>query len=123
MARNKKRKSAPKKNDHRTPLERHRREGSKLVPPLAALPNLQFAVGGYNYMWLHKRSQGKSLLGFRMAPSLQDEAAGLLDAHSITYIRKPKKFLVTVDEQMIEQNDKAFIAIAELVKKSWEAGG
>lgn len=80
-------------------------------------------VGGYNYMWLHKRSQGKSLLGFRMAPSLQDEAAGLLDAHSITYIRKPKKFLVTVDEQMIEQNDKAFIAIAELVKKSWEAGG
>lgn len=80
-------------------------------------------VGSYNYMWLHKRSQGKSLLGFRMAQSLQDEAAGLLDAQNITYIRKPKKFLVTVDEQMIEQNSEAFVAIATLVKKSWEVGG
>lgn len=80
-------------------------------------------VGSYNYMLLHKRSQGKSLLGFRMAQSLQDEAAGLLDAQNITYIRKPKKFLVTVDEQMIEQNSEAFVAIATLVKKSWEVGG
>jgi hypothetical protein len=80
-------------------------------------------VAGYNYMWLHKRSQNKSLLGFRMVQSLQDEIASLLDAHNITYVRKPKKFLITVDKNMIEKNRDVFTAIATLVKKSWEVGG
>lgn len=80
-------------------------------------------VAGYNYMWLHKRSQNKSLLGFRMVQSLQDEIASLLDAHNITYVRKPKKFLITVDKEMIEKNHEVFTAIATLVKKSWEVGG
>ena len=80
-------------------------------------------VAGNNYMWLHKRSQNKSLLGFRMAQSLQEEAAGLLDAQNITYVRKPKRFLLTVDKQMIEKNAETFAAIASLVKKSWEVGG
>lgn len=80
-------------------------------------------VAGYNYMWLHKRSQNKSLLGFRMAQSLQDEVAGLLDAQNITYVRKPKKFLITVDKEMIAKNGEVFVAIATLVKKSWEVGG
>jgi hypothetical protein len=80
-------------------------------------------VSGYNYMWLHKRSQNKSLLGFRMAQSLQDETARLLDAQNITYVRKPKKFLVTVDKEMIEKNAETFLAVATLVRKSWEVGG
>ena len=79
-------------------------------------------VSGNNYLWLHKRSQGKSLLGFRMAQSLQDEAASLLDARNITYVRKPKKFVLTVDKEMIEKNADAFLAIAGLVKRSWEGG-
>jgi hypothetical protein len=58
-----------------------------------------------------------------MAQSLQDEAAGLLDAQNITYIRKPKKFVMTVDKEMIEKNAETFLAIAGLVKKSWEGGG
>jgi hypothetical protein len=80
-------------------------------------------VGGNNYMWLHKRSQNKSLLGFRMIPSLQDDAANLLDAKNITYVRKPKRFLLTVDREMIDKNVEVFSAIAKLVKKSWEIGG
>lgn len=80
-------------------------------------------VAGYNYMWLHKRSLNKSLLGFRMSPSLQDEAAGLLDANNITYVRKSKKFLITVDKAMIENNAEVFRGIAGLVKKTWEVGG
>lgn len=44
MARNKRRKGAEKKKSgHRTPLENHHRQGSRLIPPLAALPNLHLA--------------------------------------------------------------------------------
>jgi hypothetical protein len=57
-----------------------------------------------------------------MGQSLQDEAASVLDAHNITYIRKPTKFLVTVDKEMIEKNAEVFKAIATLVKKSWVGG-
>lgn len=79
-------------------------------------------VSGYNYMWLHKRSLNKSLLGFRMSQPLQDEVAALLDAKNITYVRKPNKFLITVDKEMIERNAELFVSIAALVKRSWESG-
>jgi hypothetical protein len=81
------------------------------------------SVSGYNYIWLHKRSLNKSLLGFRMAQSLQDEAAALLDEKNISYVKKPKRFLITVDRQMVEANQDVFKAIASLVKKTWEANG
>jgi hypothetical protein len=84
---------------------------------------IAITVNGYNYMWLHKRGQNKSLLGLRMSQSLQDEVAGLLDARNITYVRKPKKFLITVDKEMIEKNGEVFTTIAAFVKKSWEVGG
>jgi hypothetical protein len=79
-------------------------------------------VGGSNYMWLHKRTQNKSLLIFRMAQALQDEAAGLLDARNIPYVRKTKSLRITVDKEMIERNAELFTGIAGLVKKSWEGG-
>lgn len=79
-------------------------------------------VDGNNYMWLHKRTSDKSLLTFRMAPSLQDEAAGLLDGKNITYVRKTKSIKVTVDKEMIERNAELFTKIAALIKKSWQGG-
>jgi hypothetical protein len=79
-------------------------------------------VGGSNYMWLHRRTLNKSLLTFRMAQSLQDEAAGLLDAKNITYVRTTKIIRITVDKEMIERNAELFVGIAGLVKKSWEGG-
>lgn len=81
------------------------------------------SVSGYNYIWPHKRSLNKLLLGFRMAQSLQDEAAALLDEKNISYVKKPKRFLITVDRQMVEANQDVFKAIATLVKKTWEANG
>ncbi len=86
--------------------------------------SVQFVVtndSGYNYFWLHKRNMNKSLLGFRMASSLQDEAAGVLDVANISYVKKPKKFLITVDRQMVEANQEVFKSIAALVKKTWES--
>lgn len=79
-------------------------------------------VDGNNYMWLHKRTSDKSLLTFRMAQSLQDEAAGLLDGKNITYVRKTKTIKVTVDKEMIERNAELFTKIAALIKKSWQGG-
>jgi len=78
-------------------------------------------VSGNNYLWIHKRSSDKSLLGFRMAQPLQDEVVTLLDGNNISYVRKPKAFRITVDKQMIEKNRDVFRSIAELVKRSWQA--
>lgn len=57
-----------------------------------------------------------------MAQALQDEAAGLLDARNIPYVRKTKSLRITVDKEMIERNAELFTGIAGLVKKSWEGG-
>ena len=79
-------------------------------------------VDGSNYMWLHKRTQPKSLLGARINQSLQDEAAAILDEKSITYVRKQKSIRFVVDKDMIEDNAEVFKRLAALVKKSWEGG-
>lgn len=78
-------------------------------------------VSGNNYLWLRKRSQNKSLLGFRIAPSDIDDAAALLDANNIPYVQKPKHFLITVDKAMIDSNLEFFRSIAQLVKRRWES--
>jgi hypothetical protein len=79
-------------------------------------------VDGSNYMWLYKRTEDKSLLIFRITQSHQDEAAGILDANNITYVRKPKSIRITVDREMIERKTELFVSLAALVKKSWEGG-
>jgi hypothetical protein len=84
---------------------------------------IAISVSGYNYLWLRKRSTDKSLLGFRMSPLFQDEAAALLDSKNISYVKKPKKLSVTVDKPMIESSKAVFRSIAELVKKSWQSDG
>ncbi len=83
---------------------------------------IAITVGANNYLWLHKRTQDKSLLGFRVTEqSIQDEIAALLDAANISYVRKTKRFLMTVDKETIKGNSDLFRSIAALVKKSWEA--
>jgi hypothetical protein len=77
------------------------------------------SVSGNNYLWLNKRSTNKSLLGFRISQSLQDEVAAILDGGNISYVRKPKEFRITVDKQMVEKNKDMFRSIAGLVKKTW----
>jgi hypothetical protein len=98
--------------------------------PLSHRPILNYTkyyvavtVSGNNYMRMHKRSPNKSLLRFRIAQSLQEQAAGLLDAQNITFVRDPKRFRfsVTVDREMIEKKAEVFRSVADLVKKSWQA--
>lgn len=76
-------------------------------------------VGGDNYMWLHKRSSGKSLLTFRISSSLQEQAAGLLESCNITPVRKPKGFSITFDKEIIANNSTRLVELANLIKRSW----
>jgi hypothetical protein len=78
-------------------------------------------VAGNNYFSLRARSSNKSLLTFRISPTFHDEAATLLDSKDISYVRKPKKFQITVDKEMLEKNNDVFRSIAGLVKKTWQA--
>ncbi|MBU3590422.1 hypothetical protein ICN11_00105 [Polynucleobacter sp. 78F-HAINBA] len=77
-------------------------------------------VGRNNYFWLHKRSGNKSLLGFKIADHLADEAESLLDNAKISFTKKPKKILITVDQSIIQSNSEIFITLASLVKRTWE---
>jgi hypothetical protein len=80
-------------------------------------------VNGYNHLWLFKRSLNKSLLSFRITPSLQDEVGSLLDAKNVAYVRKKKKqMLTTVDKEMVERDAELFASVASFVKRSREAG-
>jgi hypothetical protein len=78
-------------------------------------------VSNQNYFWIHKRSMNKSLLNFRMAESLQDELVTLLDGNNISFVRKPKGFRITVDDEMINKYRDVFRTLAELVKRTWES--
>ena len=94
------------------------------APALNYVKNyVAITVSGSNYFWLHKRTSDKSLLGFRMSQALQDEAAALLDGKNISYVKKPKKFLLTVDKGMVGANRDVMRSIAGLVKRTWGADG
>ncbi|MCC9595217.1 MULTISPECIES: hypothetical protein [unclassified Rubrivivax] len=81
---------------------------------------IAITVGRNNYFWLHKRSSNKSLLGFRIAAHLADDAQQVLDDAKISFTRKPKSILVTVDSATVESNAEAFSKLASLVRRTWE---
>lgn len=76
-------------------------------------------VGRNNFFWLHKRSGNKSLLGFRMASHLQEEAQAILDFAAIPFTTKTKHMVITTDAKTLEKNKESFEKIAELVMKTW----
>lgn len=91
------------------------------APQLGYVKNyIAVTVGRNNYFWLHKRGGNKSLLGFRIAPHLADDAQQILDDAKISFTRKPKSILVTVDSSAIEVNAESFAKIAALVKRTWD---
>ena len=96
--------------------------GSALPEPkISYVKNyVSISVGRNNYFWLHKRSGNKSLLGFRIAPHLADEAQKLLDDATISFTRKPKSFLITTDMAAIGANTEIYSRLAGLVRRTWE---
>jgi len=91
------------------------------APQLGYVKNyIALNIGRNNYFWLHKRSGNKSLLGFRIAPHLADDAQQILDDAKISFTQKPKLILLTVDLATIEANAESFSKIAGLVKRTWD---
>ena len=72
-----------------------------------------------NYFWLHKRSAGKVLMGFRVPAQIMDEAKELLDEHSISYVHKRKSLRITTDKNAIKNNKELFVKIAQMASEYW----
>ena len=56
-------------------------------------------VNRNNYLWMHKRGGGKSLLGFWVSERLLPQATETLDAAGIPYIQRNQDLKITVDQQ------------------------
>lgn len=82
--------------------------------------HVAITVHNNNYFMLHKRSQNKSLLAFRISTDLVDEATGLLDQNNIPYVHRAKKLLITVDKAFVEDHKELFLSLARLVKRTWQ---
>jgi hypothetical protein len=77
-------------------------------------------VNGYNYLWLHKRSNGRSLLGCWFTEAHLSEAISLLDDAGMAYTKKNQRLRITTDKQTIGAKADTLAKIAQLVKQSWE---
>ena len=82
--------------------------------------HIGISVHGNNYLWMHKRSGGKSLIGFWFTEALLPEAQKAFDVADISYVKKKDSILITVDKNMIQSNTSAIQEAAKYVKNSWE---
>jgi hypothetical protein len=73
---------------------------------------------GNNYFWFHKRSQNKSLMGFRKRDATREKIIEILDENNISYAEKRKSFHLTIDKKSIEQNKDVYIKIARIIKEN-----
>lgn len=95
---------------------------TKDIFPQPTLNYLKYYVAitamGYNMMSLRKRSMGKSLVGIRIPILIQDEIAGIMDANDIPYVRKPGRFRIIVDRELVVRNKEAFRGIATHIRRA-----
>jgi hypothetical protein len=77
-------------------------------------------VNGNNYMWLHKRSSGCSLLSCWFSERHLPVAVALLEEAGLAYTKKGQILRISTDKTAITSKAAALDKISELVKKSWE---
>ena len=77
-------------------------------------------VNGNNYMWLRKRSSGRSLLGCWFTESHLPDAIALLEEADIAYTKKGQTLRISIDKAAIVSKADTMAKIADLTKKSWE---
>jgi len=92
--------------------------GGAILNYVKSYISISYSANNYNYFWLKKRSQNKSLLGFRKKDETAEKIMGLLDENNISYTEKRKSFALTIDKELIEQNKEIFIRLAEIVKEN-----
>lgn len=77
------------------------------------------ALGGKkNYVWLHKRSNGKSLVAFRLSDIHWEKVEELLDTANIVPTRKKGSFMIVLDHQSIEAQRDMLRQVLDLVKEA-----
>lgn len=80
---------------------------------------ISITSSGNKCLQLHKRSQGKSEMAFKVRENLHENVKELLDEKNISYINRRKTFFsITVDKKLINQNNEVFVKIAEIVKEN-----
>lgn len=73
-------------------------------------------VQGKNFIWLHKRGSGRSLMGFRVQVNLADEVSALLDEVGLPYTKKKQRvFHLTIDKAMLAKHSDTFVKVAEFI--------
>ncbi len=99
----------------------------EVVKPVFGESSLNFvkhyigiSVHGKNYLWMHKRSAGKSLIEFWFTEALLPDAQQAFDAAEVSYVKKKEEIMITADKNMIQSNAKVIQEVAKYVKKSWE---
>lgn len=97
------------------------------VEPIFGKTSLNFvkhyigvSVHGNNYLWMHRRSGGMSLIGFWFREDLLPEAQKAFDAAQIPYTKKKDRILIRADRALVEKHTKAIQEAAKYVKRSWE---
>ena len=78
------------------------------------------SVHNYNYLWMHKRSAGKSLVGFWFTDAHLVDAQKIFDDAQLPYVKKKDQLMITADKATIVKHKDALKAAAVLVKQSWE---
>lgn len=81
---------------------------------------IRIEVNRNRYMWLRKRSSGRSLLCCGFTEPLLQEAITLLEEAGIAYTKKGLFLRISTDKAAIASKAETMAKIAELVKKSWE---
>ena len=77
-------------------------------------------VKGNNYLWLHKRSNGRSLLGLWFTDGNLTPAMTILEEAGMANTKKNQTIRVATDKQQITAKAEVIARLAALVKKSWE---
>lgn len=81
---------------------------------------IAISVNGENYIWLHKRSGNKSLIGIWFSDKHLGQASEVLDEAEISYSKKKQTLYFTTDSKTLKDHAPSILKLAEFAKSSWE---
>lgn len=80
---------------------------------------IAISVNGENYIWLHKRSGNKSLIGIWFSDKYRAQASEVLDKAEISYSKKKQTLWVTTDSKTLKDHAPSILKLAEFSNLSW----
>jgi len=80
---------------------------------------IAISVNGENYIWLHKRSGNKSLIGIWFSDKYLGQAIEVLDEAKISYSKNKRTLWFTTDSKTLKDHAPSISKLAEVSKLSW----